>query len=823
MNQSDDRIVTNNQTNLSYMDFNIARDGSVMTCGQIKEERIRLGYCTDCQGVPIRLYTIGKSKFNPLYAKKHVSNVVGESLNGECLACKPYLDPNYKKKKLPKKQRSRRKTIDMVTSTSTPTSNNQHSDLMTRNERRISLDNTHILSTPLDQNGDTRERPKIKKRGSTTNISSGLSTNISSSSFSDSYTNDGSSSRITGDAAASYNSSETKLDNISGYRIQDTRDNREEDMSNDRENSKTDYSVHIFDPRAGERQYYFSNPNRLRSTSESALSAGQPHQRDFEGEDTSNISLPRSTSNSALSVEQYHQRDFEGEGTSDITLSRRPLEMPQESKPTVSSAPYGEMVPEPDPVSPALDNDISLSEIDSLIKDVNGIGDTGLVVDILVRHMKENHDTATLQGYCLGKIWDLCKENDEYKNAFIYENTPKFILSTMEKYLNNTIIQEQACGVLWAFCTSKENRMIVIRSGATAGILRATIKHINVEDLVATALGCLRTISPEPESRESITAMSGREYVCKAMTIHCHAAGIQRDACNFLSNCAVDLQKQEVARITECEVEAIGDAMVNHGDDASVMTGACFALKNFSFEEQNVRYIRLIDGIVELLEKISQYCEDSRACRDSSIVLERMLQSKLYDESLEDQVLESISQIMVEDLRTEAHQKIHQVIDLMQEYDWSFKVLATVFHSLTSLYQQYPNNRGRISSDQVIGSVAAKMKKYTKNAMVQINGCKLLGVILRDNADRRRKILNMGGCEALVAAMSQHSSNAVVQIVATGILKTLSIEFDCWFQLQQSDFSVEKIMMAHSGNPQIQENGQEIMINLSLHQVAGGY
>merc|ERR1740124_637929 len=657
----------------------------------------------------------------------------------------------------------------------------------------------------FDQHGYNRKQPKINGRGpsgstnisiftATKNVARGSSENISrfnangddysSASFYDSHT-DGSSSWATGD-----HSSETKLDNISEYNSPNPCKNiRKGYMRNGSGNLKADFSGNDLNPRTEERQYPISHPGPSPSTIRGIHNSDRSQQRN-----SSLASLP-------------------------LPFPTQPLIVRQESNPSVVSASSREMVSEPGSISPpTLQEDIRHSETDTLIKDLSGLGDTNLVTEILVRHMEDNKDSARWQEYCFGKIWDLCKDRDEYKTSFISMRAPEHIISAMQIYSNNAIIQEQACGALWALCTNKENRMIVIRAGATPCIIRALMNHIDVLDLVCTAMGCLRTISPETEARKIINEMSGTNYFCKAMTTHPLVPGIQRDACNCLSNCAVNLDNNEVALITDCEIEAISNAMVTHEDEPSVMSGACFVLKNFSFKEHNIRYIRLVDGMVETLEKVSQYCEDTRARRDASIILERIVSTKMDDDVLEDQVLMSISQIMSEDDWIGAHRKRHQIVDLMEEYDWSRKVLESVFQSLTLLFRQHAHNREMIGGDHIISNVITKMKRFKRAANIQIHGCKFLELMMKRNTNCQQKILEAGGCEALAAASSLHLSNAVVQIVATNILKTLSVEFECWFQLRGLEFSVAQIMKAHTKTPQITLNCQEIINNFSFHE-----
>jgi hypothetical protein len=87
------------QASLSYEDMNMARDGFVMTRVQIREERVRLGYCVDCLREPILLYKIRRNRLNPLWTSREPLTVQGDSLDGKCLRCHPELDPNRQRRR----------------------------------------------------------------------------------------------------------------------------------------------------------------------------------------------------------------------------------------------------------------------------------------------------------------------------------------------------------------------------------------------------------------------------------------------------------------------------------------------------------------------------------------------------------------------------------------------------------------------------------------------------------------------------------------------------------------------------------------------------
>jgi len=361
----------------------------------------------------------------------------------------------------------------------------------------------------------------------------------------------------------------------------------------------------------------------------------------------------------------------------------------------------------------------------------------------------------------------------------ISTSAPDDILQAMKTHSNNAQVQEQCCGALWALCNSPVNRKIIIRAGASARIIKAFVEHSHNEDVVSTGLGCLRMISPDAEARETISALSGIDHICRAMKVHSDIAWIQRDGCAFLSNCAVDVEKQQVAIATDNEIEVIINAFLNHPNDASVVNGCCFAIKNFTHEESNVRSFRLVDGLLEGLQKTIETTEDSNAKADAMGILEIFEASESDDYYLENQVLESISLIEVEDYRTMADEKMKQVIGLMEDYGWSRKVFAAILESLTKLSKQYPHEKEIIASDIVIQNILTQMNKYKDFSPIQSHGLELLEEIIKDNEKCRSTIIDMDGSDTIIAVMERHTDNTEIQKAGSCMLDVLSKYFPC--------------------------------------------
>lgn len=88
------------RVSLAYTEMTMGANGSVMSRAEKLELRARNGFCKECEGIPVQLFTIKKSRLNPLWVTREPLNVTGECENGVCFVCHPDKDPSRKHKML---------------------------------------------------------------------------------------------------------------------------------------------------------------------------------------------------------------------------------------------------------------------------------------------------------------------------------------------------------------------------------------------------------------------------------------------------------------------------------------------------------------------------------------------------------------------------------------------------------------------------------------------------------------------------------------------------------------------------------------------------
>jgi len=249
----------------------------------------------------------------------------------------------------------------------------------------------------------------------------------------------------------------------------------------------------------------------------------------------------------------------------------------------------------------------------------------------------------------------------------------------MDTFSASEQVQRWGCASISTLAIAAENdghnRIILVQAGVCEKILRAIDKHVENVALVTNAVEALRSISLEVEARKTINDLSESASIVQAMKRHAHNSEIQKDGCALLSNLAVDTERRSVSTVDNDTIHIVISAIENHRSDNTVMTSACFALKNFAYNESNCRTIYRASGIFDLLKYV--------AGDDVDFLREKLDLASAEDEALEEQIEDSLLAL----LETQADQQdgVTDMIDTIHTYSWSSKVAVACLMVLKKL------------------------------------------------------------------------------------------------------------------------------------------
>ena len=447
----------------------------------------------------------------------------------------------------------------------------------------------------------------------------------------------------------------------------------------------------------------------------------------------------------------------------------------------------------------SLETIAEVEDLKSLLQDVAAAGSSDVLIDMLVATIRENTNSIQIQEVCLKQIWDHSKFNEAHKTEIMNAGLAVDIIRAMKSHRRSKKVQEYACGCIWSLSVSQWNRAALARAGAVKLLFRALEDFIEDEDVLEVIFGSLRTLSPDKDVRDAIVPLLGARRVCRAMGKHRSSTAIQRDGCAFLSNVSVDIDNQMVSTVHNDELAAVVRALGDHLRNESVVSSACFALKNYTYEEKNLRNLRRFEEVIPLLEDASKYSTKAEIRVDADEIRERILLSGEEDDALEEIAYSSLRDAM-QSPRMTVDQAVETIRDVMKQYEWSEKLLVFGLGSLLSLSRQSEEYMTRITQFDVLKIIVHTMYKQQVNGNIQHRGCETLKFLAEQGNRPRTMICDVDGSSILINALRFHRNNETVKAVAIAALEELSKDPRCAHLITKELTDVDFDQSADLGN-----------------------
>ena len=862
--------------NLNY-ELNISPDGCVRSEAQIRAERIKLGYCPDCRGQqePVQLFQISTPRCNPLWSSRKALTVEGLVFNGQCLRCYPNLDPNRRAGRRttnpghPTSHNNLRPS-STAQALQSPGSANVHGGRSPTNHEfaNHSREPEPIITATVTLVDDAIASPSVRSSQPSRNSGNTPATHPTARNARTSARAALAMPEIFVPAAeersmASSGSRGTESTESSASRLRRSVDRRETSrpstqqdqecspvQSNnfqvDEDEDDLDTIINNFQRRSSVRpvgQSSVSNlvlppedgssvlPRLLRSCADNSTNQDRARIQS-NGNYTNTASMSSSSSQNINHPRHNAQSSTLQPRSSFVPPSSNSVCSNTSSRHATSTTATSPTVPAVDPSErssserslqsasvPSIfisDYDEVLSNLTSLVLPLADDGSHDWAVDQLLQAMKDHCESAQVQAYCLSVICDLCLKYKEFKAIFVCTVAPDDVLKSMEKHMDIIEIQENACRVLWALSDCKEHRLIVIRAGGIARLVKCLSQHREHETVMSSALGCLRCMSPESEFREAIRLVEGAKHICAVMKAHPDCIPIQKDCCAILSNIAVDLKTHQVAVVSDEEIESIVACLVNHRTDAAVSASVSFALKNLTFDERNLRKLSKFPHIIPILEATlvqpRETISDPTSQSDAEVLLVRLENFKEEEAMFEDHVVKSLEESFTR--RFDKDDPASDVVDVLQQNDWSAKVTAAALECLVNLTRERLL-RPETISEKTMTSIVSTVKKFPEDAVVVRWGCEFLGDIVKDDERLRSGIIEDGICAVIEDAMKKHTEDVVLHVASTNLLRILCKDSQgCRSVEQCGELFLNFTLHACSDNPTVRYNVSEIVQDL---------
>jgi len=192
--------------------------------------------------------------------------------------------------------------------------------------------------------------------------------------------------------------------------------------------------------------------------------------------------------------------------------------------------------------------------------------------------------------YCLHTLLILAKKSDENKHDILLEgHTFEAIIEAMEIYEERSAeIQMKGCGLIWSLAMDQRDRKYVAELRGCEAVLNASLAYMENESLQVFALGAMKVLSFDTKGKLKLRHAEAAKIVSDVMSKHLQNPTIQSEGCVVISNLATELDGF-VHPVSQEEVDSVLAAILNNPDAPHVLQVACFTLTRLATSAVNVQ------------------------------------------------------------------------------------------------------------------------------------------------------------------------------------------------------------------------------------------
>lgn len=648
---------------LSYGEMTTFSSGGIMSKQTKTDLRKQHGYCLTCPLVPIHLVDIRRSRMNPLWISKKLRSSEGECVDGKCLKCHPEIDSQRGKPPAITSPSSFR-SAQSAQSFASSISSCSMSSLESRETRTIG---------PVDQIGVGPRNSRAISPGSHNQPEQdGLPQRIRIAprhTISRSRRNtEAVGSRRTSQEAtplSTYRSASCETEN-SGHKGRET-------------------------ARAGNSSSATTNSSRLPP-------------RDLNHHADPSIPI----CSSSTEVDHGHgtfQSKSEGANSPSFHVQ------------TIPALSIATQVP--------MTLGTTMQSLTTMLNVIKASGCVSTMTACLISTMEAHPSDEQVQLLCLTTVADEFDDVVFDSTVFVAANGDERVMQALKKFPTSLEVQEVGCYTLSVLAVNERNRPELIRRGACSHLEKSLSHHLGDTSLVLSVFTALRILSTEAEGRRILQDLSLSKTAVAAMQCNVMSASIQRDGCALLSNMAVDSVNKQVSTISKSDISAIVNAMQCHNNDESVMASACFALKNFTYSEANIRSMNQTEAICNALDMARKF--DS-VFISAEQTLEKIQISRAQDESLEEQELKALKAMVAE--QSDDPAVMVGVLGILKACKWSGSVVTMCFKILKSLALTSEPHKQRLLSSITHDELSTFTEDFQSVDDIQTEAAILCGLVL---------------------------------------------------------------------------------------------
>lgn len=198
----------------------------------------------------------------------------------------------------------------------------------------------------------------------------------------------------------------------------------------------------------------------------------------------------------------------------------------------------------------------------------------------ILKAMKESPYTPKVQEDGCKKLYNLCAKSSSYRKSIREHQGIEVIVKAMKNHVNKKEVQRVALLTLQTLAINRENQAAIANAGGVEVLFHTMEKYYNDSTIQEESCATIVNLSVDNDAnKRKISNCGGIIIIINAMKYHTGSDRVQEEACRALWTLAYKNDPIKLAIANSGGVEAINNAMSNHPEKDRVQKFGRYAKK----------------------------------------------------------------------------------------------------------------------------------------------------------------------------------------------------------------------------------------------------
>eukprot|EP00804_Cyclotella_cryptica_P007740 CCRYP_001351-RA/>CCRYP_001351-RA protein AED:0.01 eAED:0.01 QI:1729/1/1/1/1/1/4/62/1276 len=226
----------------------------------------------------------------------------------------------------------------------------------------------------------------------------------------------------------------------------------------------------------------------------------------------------------------------------------------------------------------------------------------------ILQAMSTHKEALHVQVNGASAIWHLASRDDMFKDILVEIGAVRHLSHAMTRFIASQTMTRKGLVAIWSLSVPRNLKAEVGLDGLVP-VLNGLSAHLSSEKVCEEGLGALKSLSTV--NKEMLDENDAIDMIYSCMWLHSHNSSIQQASFAALVNLSVNLETNQVSRITCEDLDTIVNIMRIHQSSKAVQENAIILLRNFTFSPHNCRILRENNFLVGLIHTAMRNFRDT--------------------------------------------------------------------------------------------------------------------------------------------------------------------------------------------------------------------